>query len=133
MKRRPDPAPAPPTADSASADSASARPGATQEAAEAAEDDFAVDPDAALVLPIDGTLDLHTFSPRELGELIPDYITECLARGIRELRIIHGKGQGVLRRSVHSLLRRDPRVAAFHLADADGGGWGATLVSLRPG
>ena len=129
MKRRPDPAPAPPTADSASAP-----PGAPQEtAAQEAEDDFAGDPDAALVLPIDGTLDLHTFSPRELGELIPDYITECLARGIRELRIIHGKGQGVLRRSVHSLLRRDPRVAAFHLADADGGGRGATLVSLRPG
>lgn len=88
--------------------------------------------DEPLVLPIDGTLDLHTFSPRELGTLIPDYISECLLRRIYELRIIHGKGQGVLRRTVHSLLERDPRVAAFQLADADGGGWGATRVRLRP-
>ncbi len=88
--------------------------------------------DPPLLLPINGTLDLHTFSPRELGELIPDYITECLQRGICELRIIHGKGQGVLRRTVHSLLQRDPRVAAFQLADESGGGWGATLVRLRP-
>lgn len=85
-----------------------------------------------LALPIDGTLDLHTFSPRELGELIPDYLTECLQRGITELRIIHGKGQGVLRRTVHSILQRDPRVLTFQLADESGGGWGATLVRLRP-
>ena len=80
----------------------------------------------ALELPIDGTLDLHTFSPRDLRTLILDYLGECLERGIFELRIIHGKGQGVLRRTVHSLLQRDPRVAAFQLADESGGGWGAT-------
>lgn len=95
-------------------------------------DEIGADEDAPLILPINGTLDLHTFSPRELGELIPDYITECLQRGICELRIIHGKGQGVLRRTVHSLLQRDPRVVAFQLADESGGGWGATLVRLRP-
>lgn len=103
-------------------------PAADREATGAREDE-----DEPLVLPINGTLDLHTFSPRELGDLIPDYITECLRRGIGELRIIHGKGQGVLRRTVHSLLQRDPRVAAFQLADESGGGWGATLVRLRPG
>jgi DNA-nicking Smr family endonuclease len=83
------------------------------------------------VLPIDGTLDLHTFSPREVKELIPDYIAECLSRGIFELRIIHGKGTGALRRSVHALLSRDSRVSSFHLADESGGGWGATLVTLH--
>ena len=82
-------------------------------------------------LPIDGTLDLHTFSPRELGELIPDYIAACLEKGIHELRIVHGKGRGVLRRTVHALLSRDPRVAEFHLADESAGGWGATLLRLR--
>jgi hypothetical protein len=87
--------------------------------------------EAEWVLPIDGTLDLHTFSPREIKELIPDYITECLARGICELRIVHGKGRGVLRRSVHALLSRDSRVASFRLADEGGGGWGATLVQLQ--
>lgn len=129
MTRKPDPASAPQCADSAApprSDPEGDRPGD-------AESDSESVPADPLVLPIDGTLDLHTFSPRELGELIPDYITECLLRGIRELRIIHGKGQGVLRRTVHSLLQRDPRVASFHLADESGGGWGATLVSLRPG
>ena len=89
------------------------------------------DDEAAIEIPIDGTLDLHTFSPRELRELIPDYIGECISRGIFDLRIIHGKGQGVLRRSVQALLSRDPRVAEFHLADERGGGWGATLVRLK--
>jgi DNA-nicking Smr family endonuclease len=87
--------------------------------------------DGAIELPIDGTLDLHTFSPRDLKDLIPDYIAACLEKGILELRIIHGKGQGVLRRSVQSLLSRDPRVLEYKLADESGGGWGATLVRLR--
>jgi DNA-nicking Smr family endonuclease len=94
-------------------------------------DDAAEPDDTEFVLPIDGTLDLHTFSPREVKELIPDYLTECLARGILQLRIIHGKGAGVLRRSVHAILSRDPRVESFHLADESGGGWGATLLTLR--
>ena len=93
--------------------------------------DDSSDEAAPIELPIDGTLDLHTFSPRELGQLIPDYIAACLEKEIRELRIIHGKGQGVLRHTVHALLGRDPRVAEFHLADESGGGWGATLVRLK--
>ena len=88
---------------------------------------------APVELPIDGVLDLHTFSPREVKDLLPDYITECLARDIHELRVIHGKGTGALRRSVHALLGRDPRVASYRLADESAGGWGATLVTLvRP-
>lgn len=83
-------------------------------------------------LPIDGTLDLHTFRPSEIKTLIPDYIDACRPKGIRQLRIIHGKGTGKLMRTVHAILSRHPDVADFHLADETGGGWGATEVTLRP-
>jgi DNA-nicking Smr family endonuclease len=83
-------------------------------------------------LPIDGTLDLHTFRPRDVKELIPDYLEECRHRGILYVRIIHGKGTGVLRRTVHAILGRLPEVRSFTLADESAGGWGATLVTLRP-
>jgi hypothetical protein len=89
------------------------------------------DPDEAVPLPIDGCLDLHGFSPKDLRTLIPDYLDECLARGIVALRIVHGKGTGNVRRSVHALLDRDPRVVHYRLAPPERGGWGATLVDLR--
>jgi DNA-nicking Smr family endonuclease len=82
-------------------------------------------------LPIDGTLDLHIFSPKDLGELIPVYLEECIKKGIYEVRIIHGKGRGTVRRSVHAILSRLPAVLDFRLADEKGGGWGATLVRLK--
>jgi DNA-nicking Smr family endonuclease len=85
----------------------------------------------AVELPIDGELDLHTFSPREIGELIPAYLAECSNRGIFEVRIIHGKGSGNLRRSVHAILARLTEVVDFRLADETAGSWGATLVQLR--
>ncbi len=92
------------------------------------------DPEALPVpLAIDGELDLHTFLPKDLKTLIPDYLEECRRRGILEIRIIHGKGKGNLRRSVHALLDRNPTVASYRLADSGFGGWGATLVFLtRP-
>jgi len=83
-------------------------------------------------LPIDGTLDLHTFSPREVRELVPDYLEECRARGILNVRIIHGKGSGTLRRMVHAVLSRIPGVISYRLADELAGSWGATLVTLAP-
>jgi DNA-nicking Smr family endonuclease len=90
------------------------------------------DPDDGPVpLPIDGTLDLHAFRPEEVGDLVPEWIGACAAAGIRDLRIVHGKGTGALRRSVEAILRRDPRVASLRTAGEDGGGWGATLVTLR--
>jgi DNA-nicking Smr family endonuclease len=89
-----------------------------------------VDADA-VAIPIDGTLDLHTFSPREVGDLVPDYLAECRAHGILEVRIVHGKGTGALRRSVHAILGRLPEVESFRLADERGGAWGATLVTLK--
>jgi len=85
--------------------------------------------DPEVRLPIDGTLDLHTFRPEDLGSLIPEYIEACLENGIYRIRIIHGKGTGNLRRSVHALLERNPHVREYSLA-GDRSGWGATLVEL---
>ncbi|MBD3297182.1 MAG: DNA mismatch repair protein MutS [candidate division Zixibacteria bacterium] len=82
-------------------------------------------------MPIDGTLDLHTFSPRDVKSLVPDYIEECRARGITQLRIIHGKGTGTLRRIVHGILEEHPHVAAFRHEGGSGGSWGATVVDLN--
>ncbi len=81
-------------------------------------------------LPIDGTLDLHTFHPKDLGSLIPDYIQACIEKEIYHIRIIHGKGTGNLRRSVHALLERNPYVESYSLA-GDKSGWGATVADLK--
>ena len=85
----------------------------------------------AVQLPIDGVLDLHNFSPKDIKYLIPDYLEECYAGKIYQVRIIHGKGIGNLRRTVHAILEKLPLVSEFKLAGADSGGWGATLVKLR--
>ena len=92
---------------------------------------FALDDEEAVVLPIDGVLDLHAFRPGEVKSLVAEYIEECCRNGIRDVRIIHGKGTGTLRRTVHAVLERLPAVAGFRLAGEDGGGWGATVVALR--
>ena len=84
-----------------------------------------------VVLEITDTLDLHTFAPRDVAALVLDYLELAADKGFAEVRIIHGKGVGTLRRIVHSVLEKHPRVAGFRLA-ADASGWGATLVSLRP-
>lgn len=92
---------------------------------------FADDSEQPVVLPIEDTLDLHPFQPREVKELLDDYLEAAHAKGFREVRIIHGKGEGVLRRRVHSILRKHPLVVSLHPADASGGGWGATVVVLK--
>ncbi|HCD52535.1 MAG TPA: DNA mismatch repair protein MutS [Balneolaceae bacterium] len=81
-------------------------------------------------LPIDGILDLHLFNPKEVKDLISDYIEACLDKNIYSIRIIHGKGKGVLRRMVHSILDNHERVSSYRLAD-DSSSWGATLVELN--
>jgi DNA-nicking Smr family endonuclease len=85
-----------------------------------------------VALPIDGILDLHTFHPKEVRDLLPDYLMLCREKGILEVRIIHGKGAGILRETVHSILKRLPEVVSFRLAGEDAGSWGATLVVLQP-
>jgi DNA-nicking Smr family endonuclease len=87
--------------------------------------------DGPVVLKLDGVLDLHAFDPRDLGALLPAWIDDSHAAGLRGLRVIHGKGTGALRRSVEALLARHPLVAAFRPAGEGAGGWGATLVELR--
>jgi DNA-nicking Smr family endonuclease len=81
-------------------------------------------------IPIDGILDLHAFAPKDAASVVEEYLNACLERGIFEIRIIHGKGSGVLRRKVHSLLEKHPEVLEFNL-DAGPSGWGATLVYLK--
>ncbi|MGD8389206.1 MAG: Smr/MutS family protein [Desulfobacteraceae bacterium] len=88
------------------------------------------EPGDAVVLPIDGVLDLHTFAPRDVPMVVKDYLEACGEKGIREVRIIHGKGKGVLRRTVHAVLSTHPQVEDFGL-DNGPGGWGVTLARLK--
>ncbi|HEY1098846.1 MAG TPA: Smr/MutS family protein [Myxococcota bacterium] len=96
------------------------------------------DDDGAFVAPdvveveIDGVLDLHVFSPKDLRTLIPDYLEACRDKDILAVRLIHGRGIGAVQKSVHALLARSPHVVAFKLADPGRGGRGATLVDLAP-
>ena len=88
--------------------------------------------DPVVDFPIDGTLDLHMFHPAEVGDLVPEYLRACRERGILQVRLVHGKGKGELRRTVETILDRLPEVAERRTAGEDAGGWGATLVTLHP-
>ncbi len=81
--------------------------------------------------PIDGTLDLHQFAPDETREAVLEYIRVCLEKNILHLRIVHGKGIGVQREIVRSLLANHPSVVAYRHEEGSGGGWGATVVDLK--
>jgi DNA-nicking Smr family endonuclease len=80
--------------------------------------------------PIDGVLDLHTFQPKEAASVVDEYLRACQEKGVLEVKVIHGKGKGVLLHTVHSLLGKHPLVRGFKL-DTEGSGWGATIVYLR--
>ena len=90
------------------------------------------DNDKYFEYPIDGTLDLHAFAPSEVKDLVPEYLLQCRKKGIYEVRIIHGKGTGAMRETVHSVLGRIKEVRSFHLAGPERGGWGATIAVLEP-
>jgi hypothetical protein len=86
-----------------------------------------------VVLPIEDYLDLHTFQPREVKELLDDYLDAARENGFQEVLIIHGKGQGILRKRVRAILGAHPQVAGFRDAEPDRGGWGANVVKLVNG
>ncbi len=81
-------------------------------------------------LPVNGVIDLHTFSTREIFSLMDEYIRECVSRGIFQIRIIHGKGKGLKRAIVHKLLEMNPHVESYG-TDPGFSGWGATVAYLR--
>lgn len=81
-------------------------------------------------LPITGVLDLHAFRPAEVADVVKAYLEAARERGLRELRIIHGKGTGTQRTIVRAILERDAGVRSFGDAPGDAGGWGATCVTL---
>lgn len=85
-----------------------------------------------VVLPLEDVLDLHPFRPNEIRSVVEEYLTECCAAGFMSVRLIHGKGKGVQRESIRALLARLPFVRSFHDAPPAAGGWGATIVELKP-
>lgn len=84
-----------------------------------------------VVLPIEDSIDLHPFAPKDIPSVVEEYIAQCVAAGIYEVRIIHGRGTGVQRKIVQSLLAKHPCVSSFKDAPAEAGGWGATVVVLK--
>lgn len=92
------------------------------------------DPDDAklVALPLTDELDLHTFQPRDCADVVAEYLEAARAAGMTRVRIVHGKGTGALRRTVHSTLDRHPAVRGYQLAGERSGSWGATLVELHP-
>ena len=84
-------------------------------------------------IPLEDSLDLHSFLPRDVPSVVSEYLDEALRHGFREVRIIHGKGKGVRRAEVQRLLRGDPRVSGASDAPPERGGFGATVVVLKSG
>jgi DNA-nicking Smr family endonuclease len=82
-------------------------------------------------IPIEDHIDLHTFRPEEISDLLPEYFKECVKKGIFTVRIIHGKGRGFLKKGVIELLKKSPLVESFKDAPMESGGWGATIVKLK--
>lgn len=87
--------------------------------------------DEPIEFPISDQLDLHTFRPKEVKELLPDYFDLCREKGIFYVRVVHGKGTGALRELVHAQLRKIGTVERFELGDQTSGSWGATRVWLK--
>lgn len=87
---------------------------------------------APVQLPLDGRLDLHLFRPSDVPALLDAYLQECRSAGVLEVEVVHGKGLGLQRRRVQALLQKREDVASVRTADEGRGGWGVTLVSLRP-
>ena len=87
--------------------------------------------DEPVRIPIEDALDLHAFAPRDVASVVAEYLDAAHARGFSEVRLIHGRGIGVQRKIVQSVLARHPLVAGFADAPPERGGAGATIVRLR--
>jgi dsDNA-specific endonuclease/ATPase MutS2 len=81
-------------------------------------------------LPVEDSIDLHAFHPKDIPSVVEEYLDQCKLAGFTEVRIIHGRGTGVQRNIVRSILQKHPRVLSFQDAPAEAGGWGATVVVL---
>jgi DNA-nicking Smr family endonuclease len=92
------------------------------------EDDPFTDP---VVIPVDDHLDLHPFQPKDIPSVVQEYLEQCKQAGLSEVRLIHGKGKGVQRNTIRSLLSKHPDVISFRDGSLESGGWGATVVVLR--
>lgn len=88
-------------------------------------------PDEPFAIPLTGELDLHAFAPRDVPSVVEEYVRACHERGVRRLRLVHGRGRGVQRAEVQRVLRALSEVASFSDAPPESGGWGATVVELR--
>jgi DNA-nicking Smr family endonuclease len=81
-----------------------------------------------IAVPIERELDLHTFAPRDIPSVVDSYIEAAHAAGLREVRLIHGRGKGVQRGIVQNVLERHPLVAEFW--DDQASHLGATIARL---
>lgn len=95
------------------------------------EDDDEPDPDLVVEIPIEDSLDLHPFPPRDVPAVVGSFLEAAHEKGLRDVRLIHGRGIGVQRARVQSLLARHPLVSGFHDAPPERGGWGATVAYLK--
>jgi dsDNA-specific endonuclease/ATPase MutS2 len=93
------------------------------------------DPDSPfsepIVLPIEDSIDLHAFRPKDIPSVVEEYLEQCRKSGLKEVRIIHGRGTGVQRNIVRSILQKHPLVLSFRDAPPEAGGWGVTIVALK--
>jgi dsDNA-specific endonuclease/ATPase MutS2 len=94
--------------------------------------DAVVDPNQPVEHPIEDSIDLHPFAPRDVPDVVDAYLEAAFEKGLREVRLIHGRGVGVQRDRVQKLLGRHPLVSGFHDAPPERGGWGATVAYLKP-
>jgi DNA-nicking Smr family endonuclease len=88
--------------------------------------------DDLIAIPIEDVLDLHPFHPRETASVVEEYVAAAAAKGLREVRLIHGRGIGVQRAIVRRTLERSSHVTSFEDATPERGGWGATVARLAP-
>ena len=84
-------------------------------------------------IPIEDIIDLHTFRPKDVPDLLEDYFSACIDKGIFSVRVIHGKGKGILKKRVQEILSKNPMVESFRDASPGAGGWGASMVELKKG